>query len=105
MVTRHFLCGRSITILDTAACLSSLLSSFRISMSSCRSLPYSLLPAYQPGAPGVMDAEPQADRIDLLTHRSSPRTPLLRPDAPQWSGSRTALKIGRPGGGPPGGTL
>src|SRR5262245_17847839 len=41
--------------------------------------------------PGTVDAEPQADRIDLLTHRShSFRKPPLRPDAPQWSGSRTA---------------
>ena len=47
MVTRHFLCGRSITILETAACLSSLASSSRIAMSSCNSLPYSFLPAYQ----------------------------------------------------------
>ena len=47
MVTRHFLCGRSITILETAACLSSLASSARIAMSSCNSLPYSFLPAYQ----------------------------------------------------------
>ena len=47
MVTRHFLCGRSITILATAACLSCLESSARIFMSSCSSVPYSVLPAYQ----------------------------------------------------------
>ena len=47
IVTRHFLCGRSITILDTAACLSCFISASRIVMSSCSSLPYSLLPAYQ----------------------------------------------------------
>ncbi len=47
MVTRHFLCGRSITIFDTAACLSCFISSARILMSSCSSVPYSLLPAYQ----------------------------------------------------------
>src|SRR5258708_3568098 len=46
IVTRHFLCGRSITILDTAACLSCLVNASRISMSSCKSLPYSFLPAY-----------------------------------------------------------
>src|SRR5262245_32763866 len=40
--------------------------------------------------PGPVDAEPQADRIDLLTHRSSPTMPRPRPDAPRWSGSRTA---------------
>ena len=47
IVTRHFLCGRSITIFDTAACLSSFISSSRIFMSSCSSVPYSFLPAYQ----------------------------------------------------------
>src|SRR5438477_5295550 len=47
MVTRHFLCGRSITILETAACLSASCNSSRIFMSSCNSLPYSFLPAYQ----------------------------------------------------------
>src|SRR5919204_2950917 len=47
MVTRHFLCGRSITIFDTAACLSCFISSSRIFMSSCSSVPYSPLPAYQ----------------------------------------------------------
>ena len=46
MVTRHFLCGRSITICDTAACLSCFISSSRILMSSCSSVPYSVLPAY-----------------------------------------------------------
>src|SRR6478736_911855 len=44
MVTRHFLCGRSITMCDTAACLSCFISSLRILMSSCRSVPYSALP-------------------------------------------------------------
>ena len=47
IVTRHFLCGRSITIFDTAACFSASCSSLRIFMSSCSSLPYSFLPAYQ----------------------------------------------------------
>ncbi len=47
MVTRHFLCGRSITTLATAACFSCLNSISRILMSSCNSLPYSPLPAYQ----------------------------------------------------------
>ena len=46
-VTRHFLCGRSITIFDTAACFSEVISSLRILMSSCSSVPYSFLPAYQ----------------------------------------------------------
>src|SRR5262249_4342699 len=41
--------------------------------------------------PGPVNAEPQPDRIDLLTHRSTPcRMPPLRPDAPRWSGLRTA---------------
>ena len=39
IVTRHFLCGRSITIFDTAACFSAVMSSLRIFMSSCSSLP------------------------------------------------------------------
>ena len=47
IVTRHFLCGRSITILATAACFSSLCSISRILTSSCSSLPYSPLPEYQ----------------------------------------------------------
>ena len=46
-VTRHFLCGRSITIFDTAACFSAVMSSLRIAMSSCSSVPYSFLPANQ----------------------------------------------------------
>src|SRR5579883_2731841 len=47
MVTRHFLCGRSITMRATAACLSSLCRISRILTSSCNSLPYSALPANQ----------------------------------------------------------
>jgi hypothetical protein len=47
MVTRHFLCGRSMMIFDTAACLSCFISSLRISMSSCNSCPYSFLPENQ----------------------------------------------------------
>ncbi len=39
IVTRHFLCGRSITIFDTAACLSSCMRILRIFMSSCSSEP------------------------------------------------------------------
>ncbi len=39
IVTRHFLCGRSITILETAACFSASDRSSRIFMSSCSSLP------------------------------------------------------------------
>ncbi len=39
MVTRHFLCGRSITILETAACFNSFISTWRIFMSSCSSVP------------------------------------------------------------------
>src|SRR5262245_3315935 len=40
--------------------------------------------------PGAVDAEPQADRIDLLTHRSSPTMPRPRADARRSSGARTA---------------
>ena len=47
MVTRHFLCGRSMTIFDTAACLRSSISDLRIAMSSWSSLPYSPLLANQ----------------------------------------------------------
>src|SRR5262245_6935912 len=47
MVTRHFLCGRSMTICDTAACLSCFINSSRILMSSWSSEPYSALPANQ----------------------------------------------------------
>jgi len=39
IVTRHFLCGRSITIFDTAACFKASDRSSRIFMSSCKSLP------------------------------------------------------------------
>src|SRR5262249_24094876 len=34
--------------------------------------------------PGTVDAEPQADRIDLLTHKLLLRTPPPRPHAPRW---------------------
>src|SRR4029077_13430317 len=47
MVTRHFLCGRSITMRATAACFNSLCRISRILTSSCSSLPYSLFPANQ----------------------------------------------------------
>src|SRR5262249_1151172 len=40
--------------------------------------------------PGAVDAEPQADRIDLLSHRFLLRKPPPRPDARRWSGWRTA---------------
>src|SRR5262245_56305264 len=47
MVTRHFLCGRSITIFDTAACFRLSISSLRMRRSSCSNTPYSILPANQ----------------------------------------------------------
>src|SRR5579863_2373154 len=47
MLTRHFLCGRSMTILEIAACLRPSVRTSRIFMSSCSSLPYSLLFEYQ----------------------------------------------------------
>ncbi len=47
MVTRHFRCGRSITIFEIAACLSDAMRTARISMSSCSSLAYSALLANQ----------------------------------------------------------
>ena len=40
---RAFLCGRSMTIFEIAACLRLLVSDSRIFMSSCNSLPYSPL--------------------------------------------------------------
>jgi hypothetical protein len=39
MVTRHLRCGRSMTIFDTAACLSSFIRTSRIFMSSWSSVP------------------------------------------------------------------
>src|SRR6185436_4215410 len=57
--------------------------------------------------PSPVDTEPQSDRIDLLTHKST-SVPLLKPlrsepDARRWSGSKTASKScpcghGRAGG-------
>src|ERR1700724_415205 len=47
IVTRHFLCGRSMTIFEIAACLRFFMRVARIAMSSCRSFPYSVLPANQ----------------------------------------------------------
>src|ERR1700677_4896856 len=47
MLMRAFLCGRSITIFEIAACLRPLVSDSRIFMSSCNSLPYSPLVEYQ----------------------------------------------------------
>src|SRR6185437_13683886 len=43
MLTRHFLCGRSMTIFEIAACLRPPIRTSRIFMSSCSSLPYSVL--------------------------------------------------------------
>src|SRR5262249_1273919 len=40
--------------------------------------------------PGAVDAEPQADRIDLLTHSLPLKKLRFRPDARRSSGSRTA---------------
>src|SRR6478752_10364425 len=47
MLMRAFLCGRSMTIFEIAACLRPLVSDARIFMSSCKSLPYSALMEYQ----------------------------------------------------------
>src|SRR5277367_771421 len=47
MLMRAFLCGRSMTIFEIAACLRLLVSDSRIFMSSCNSLPYSALLEYQ----------------------------------------------------------
>ena len=47
IVTRHFLCGRSMTTFETAACFSSFIRNARILMSSCSSLPYSPVLANQ----------------------------------------------------------
>src|ERR1700749_1085530 len=43
MLMRAFLCGRSMTIFEIAACLRLLVSDSRIFISSCKSLPYSPL--------------------------------------------------------------
>src|ERR1700749_1565687 len=43
MLTRHFLCGRSMTILEIAACFRPSMRISRIFMSSCSRLPYSFL--------------------------------------------------------------
>src|SRR5258708_6981473 len=43
MLMRAFLCGRSMTIFEIAACLRLLVSESRIFMSSCNSFPYSAL--------------------------------------------------------------
>src|SRR5919112_6542873 len=47
MVTRHFRCGRSMTIFETAACFSCFMRAARMATSSCISLAYSPLPANQ----------------------------------------------------------
>ena len=47
MVTRHFLCGRSTTTFDTAACFRSFISAPRMRTSSCSRSPYSVSFAYQ----------------------------------------------------------
>ncbi len=47
IVTRHFLCGRSMTTRLTPACAAFFLMNSRIARSSCRSLPYSAPSANQ----------------------------------------------------------
>ena len=47
MLIRAFLCGRSMTIFEIAACLRPFIRVSRIFMSSCSSLPYSALFANQ----------------------------------------------------------
>ena len=79
--TRHLRCGRSMTILETAACLRSSSSVSRIFRSSCSSVPYSPLVGVPARIPGAVDAEAQTDRIDLLTHyavSSTWRTTIVR---------------------------
>src|SRR5215475_5472426 len=49
--------------------------------------------------PGAVDAEAQADWIDLLTHWLPLKKPRPRPRARRWSGSRTALESGPCGRG------
>ena len=84
MVTRHFLCGRSITILDTAACLSCFISQPRILMSSCSSRPYCPLAANQRESQVRLMPSRKPDRIYLLTHQafsafcSTSRTTIVR---------------------------
>src|ERR1700727_2260068 len=54
MLMRAFLCGRSMTIFEIAACLRPLVSDSRIFMSSCNSLPYSPLLEYQLESQGLL---------------------------------------------------
>ena len=67
-VTRHFLCGRSITTLEMPACLrefKDMLAHLQVFVEKARIFAARGVPARIPGA---VDAEPKPDRIDLLSH-------------------------------------
>ena len=74
IVTRHFLCGRSMTIFETAACLSFFIERRADRHVLVQQLAVFVLAGEPARIPGAVDAEPQADRIDFLSHRF-----LLRP--------------------------
>src|SRR5499426_435149 len=62
-------------------------------------LPVLVLAGVPARIPGAVDAEAQADWIDLLTHWLPLKKPRPRPRARRWSGSRTALESGPCGRG------
>ena len=79
-VTRHFLCGRSMTTLEMPA-WSLLLEDVLADVHVLVQQPPVLAAAGEPAAvPRAVDAEPKPDRIDLLTHHRRLRL-LLRPCA------------------------
>jgi hypothetical protein len=90
MVTRHFLCGRSMTIFDTAACFSCFIRTLADLDVLVQQL--AVFAVGEPARiPGAVDAEAQPDRIDLLTHyafSSTWRTTMVR--------FENALMIARP---------
>ena len=69
MVIRLFLAARSMTMRRRRPGDSRRVRNLRSLRSSCSRLPYSLR-ANQREVPGAVDAEPQADRIDFLTHQA-----------------------------------
>ena len=92
IVTRHFLCGRSITTFETAACFSSFSRYSRIFRSSCSSLPYSPVFAYQ--RESQVRLMPRRRPIGLIFWPIR-RPPLsLRLHARRSSGARTASRCG-----------
>jgi hypothetical protein len=84
IVTRHFLCGRSMTILRDAGLLEffiRILADLQVLMQQLAVFGIVCVPA---AVPRAVDAETQADRIDFLTHyaasslASTSRTTMVR---------------------------